>query len=80
MQDEGGSTALMNATNNCLVLQDRNGKTALNIGKKKWPVETCILSTSSGIYTQDRCFMTNPGVGQISICFEYLYQLTNLKS
>ena len=33
MQDEG-STALMNVTNNCLVLQDRDGKTALNIGKK----------------------------------------------
>ena len=80
MQNEEGSTALMNVTNNCLVLQDRDGKTALNIGKKKWPVETCILSTSSGIYTQDRCFMTNPGVGQISICFEYLWQLTNLKS
>ena len=79
MQDEEGSTALINATDNCLVLQDRHGKTAVNIGKKKSPVETCILSTSSGIYTQDRCFMTNPGVRQISIHFEYLWQLTNLK-
>ena len=80
MQDEEGSTALINATDNCLVWQDRDGKTALNIGKKKWLVETYILSTSSGIYTQDRCFMTNPGVGQINIHFEYLWQLTNLKS
>ena len=32
------------------------------------------------VYTQDRCFMTNPGVGQISIHFEYLWQLKNLKS
>ena len=79
MQDEEGCTALINATDNGLVLQDRDGKTALNIGKK-WPVETCILSTSSGIYTQDRCFMTNPGVRQISIHFEYLWQLINLKS
>ena len=35
MQDEEGSTALINATNNCLVSQDRDSKTALNIGKKK---------------------------------------------
>ena len=79
MQDEEGSTTLINATDNCLVSQDRHGKTAVNIGKK-WPVETCILNTSSGTYTQDRCFTTNPGVRQISICFEYLWQLTNLKS
>ena len=70
---------LIDATNNCLVSQDRDGKTALNIDKK-WLLETCILSTSSGIYTQDRCFTTNSGVGQISIHFEYLWQLTNLKS
>ena len=80
IQDEEGHTALINATDNCPVSQDRNGKTTLNIGKKKWPVETSILSTSSGIYTQDSCFWTNPGVGQISIHFEYLWQLTNLKS
>ena len=57
-------------------IEDHEG----NIGKKKWPVDACILSTSSGIYTHDRCFMTNPGVGQISIHFEYLWKLTNLKS
>ena len=62
MQDEKGCTALINATDNCPVSQDRDGKTVLSIGKKKWPVETCILSTSSGIYTQDRCFRTNLGV------------------
>ena len=56
MQNEEGCTALINATDNCPVSQDRDSKTALNIGKKKWPVETCILTTSSGIYTQEQMF------------------------
>ena len=79
IQDDKGHTTLFNANDNGFVTQDRDGKAVLNINKKKWPVETCILSTSSGTYTQDKCFRTNPGVGQISIHFEYLWQLTNLK-
>ena len=79
IQDDEGKTALINANDNGPVIQDRDGETALNIGKN-WLVKICILSTSSGIYTQDKCFMTSPGVGQMSIPFEYLWQLTNLKS
>ena len=80
IQDDEGHTTLINANDNGLFTQDRDGKAVLNIGKKKWLMETCILSTSSGIYTQDKCFRTNAGVGQMIIPFEYLWQLTNLKS
>ena len=51
---------------------DRYGHTAVMYDHgKKWLVETCILSTPSGIQTQDMCTVTKLGVWQMSIPLIY---------